>query len=65
MNLLITFLVTVTVGIAGASWIGVIVDKLTSPFISLLIFFPLFFLTIVVAWKLSVRLTEPKSTTPA
>jgi hypothetical protein len=65
MNLLITFLATVTVGIVGVSWLGVIIDKMTSPFISLLIFFPLFFLTILVAWKLSVRLTEPKSTTPA
>ena len=61
MNLLITFLVTVTIGIVGVSWAGVIIDKFTSPFVSLAIFFPLFFLTIYVAWKLSVKFTEPKT----
>lgn len=61
VNLLVTFLITVTVGIVGVSWLGVIIDKLTSPFISLLIFFPAFFLTIWLTWKLSVKLTAPKT----
>ena len=65
MNLLITFLVVAAVGIFGVAWIGVLVDKLSSPFVSLLIFFPLFFLTIWLAWKLSIKLTEPKATTRA
>jgi ABC-type dipeptide/oligopeptide/nickel transport system permease component len=65
MNLLITFLVTVTIGIVGASWVGVLIDRMTSPFVSLLIFFPLFFLTIWLSWRLSVRLTAPKSANPA
>lgn len=65
MNLLVTFLISVTVGIVGVAWIGVIIDKMTSPFTSLLIFFPLFFLTIWVTWKLSVKFTEPKTTTQA
>ena len=63
MNLLITFIIAVTLGIVGVSWAGVLLDKLTSPFISLAIFFPLFFLTIFVAWKLSVKFTEPKTST--
>ncbi len=63
MNLLITFLITVAVAIFGVAWVGVLVDKMTSPFISLLIFFPLFFLTIWLTWRLSVKLTEPKATT--
>ena len=62
MNLLITFLVAVTVGIVGVAWIGVIIDKMTSPFISLFVFFPLFFLTIWLSWKLSVKFTAPKPT---
>ena len=62
MHLLVTFLVAVTVGIVGAAWIGVIVDKMTSSFVSLLVFFPLFFLTIWLSWKLSVKFTEPKPT---
>jgi hypothetical protein len=63
MNLLITFLVTVAAGIFGAAWIGVLIDKMTSPFISLLVFFPMFFLTIWLAWRLSVKFTQPKATT--
>jgi hypothetical protein len=38
---------------------------MTSPFVSLLIFFPVFFLTIWSAWRLSVKLTEPKAATHA
>jgi ABC-type dipeptide/oligopeptide/nickel transport system permease component len=62
VHLLVTFLVAVTLGIVGAAWIGVVVDKMTSSFVSLVIFFPLFFLTIWLCWKLSVKFTEPKST---
>jgi ABC-type dipeptide/oligopeptide/nickel transport system permease component len=65
VNLLITFLITVTIGIVGVSWLGVLIDSMTSSFVSLLIFFPLFFLTIWLMWKLSVKLTEPKATTRA
>ena len=65
MNLLITFLITVTLGIAGAAWVGVLIDKMTSSFVSLAIFFPLFFLTVWLSWRMSVRLTAPKSTNPA
>ena len=56
MNLLVTFLVAVTIGIVSVAWVGVIVDKMTSPFVSLLIFFPLFFLTIWLCWKLAVKI---------
>ena len=62
MHLLVTFLVAVTVGIVGVAWIGVIVDKMTSSFVSLAVFFPLFFLTIWLCWVLSVKFTEPKPT---
>lgn len=65
MNLLVTFLITVSVGIFAMAWVGVIVDSMTSPFISLLVFFPLFFMTIWLAWKLAIKLTEPKATTHA
>jgi len=65
VNLLITFLIVVTVGIFGVAWVGVLVDKMTSSFTSLMVFFPLFFLTIWLAWKLSVKLTAPKATTHA
>lgn len=63
MNLLVTFLIAITIALAGLAWVGVIVDKLTSPFVSLLVFFPLLFLTIWLTWRLSVKLTEPKGET--
>ena len=63
MNLLVTFLIAITIALAGLAWVGVIVDKLTSPFVSLLVFFPLLFLTIWLTWRASVKLTEPKGET--
>ena len=63
MNLLITFLVAIIIAIVGIAWISVIIDKMTSPFVSLLVFFPLLFLTIWITWRLSVKFTEPKSET--
>ena len=65
MNLLVTFLVCVTIGIIGATWMGVLIDRMTSSFVSLFVFFPLFFLTIWLSWRLAVRLTAPKSTNAA
>jgi hypothetical protein len=65
VNLLVTFLITASIGISGVTWIGVLVDKMTSPFISLLVFFPLLFLTIWLSWRLSIKVTEPKTTTHA
>jgi ABC-type dipeptide/oligopeptide/nickel transport system permease component len=65
VNLLVTFVIAVTIGIVGISWVGVLIDKMTSPFISLVIYFPLFFLTIWLTWRLSVKITEPKTTSQA
>jgi hypothetical protein len=61
VNLLVTFFITVMIAIVGVSWVGVIIDKMTSPFISLMVFFPAFFLTIWLSWRLSVKLTAPKT----
>jgi hypothetical protein len=62
MNLLVTFVIAIVVGIVGIAWVGVIVDKMTSPFVSLAVFFPLLFLTIWLTWRLSVKFTQPKPT---
>jgi hypothetical protein len=62
VNLLITFVVVVIIALTGLAWLSVAVDKFTSPFVSLLIFFPMFFLTIYLVWKLAVKITEPRST---
>jgi hypothetical protein len=65
VNLLVTFVISIIVGIVGVAWVGVIIDKMTSPFVSLVVFFPLLFLTIWVTWRLSVKFTEPKTTPQA
>ena len=65
MNLLVTFLVSIIIALVGLAWFGVIIDKMTSSFVSLLVFFPMLFLTIWLTWRLSVKLTEPKGETGA
>jgi hypothetical protein len=65
VNLLVTFLVAIVIALVGLAWVGVIIDKMTSPFVSLLVFFPMLFLTIWLTWRLSVKLTEPKGETRA
>jgi hypothetical protein len=40
VNLLVTFVISITIGIVGVAWVGVIIDKMTSPFVSLVVFFP-------------------------
>lgn len=62
MNLLVTFVISITIGVVGVAWVSVIIDKMTSPFVSLLVFFPLLFLTVWLTWRLSVKFTEPKPT---
>jgi len=60
MRLLLTFMVTVFSSVAAVCMLCVLVERWTSSFTSLLLFFPLFFLTIVGSWLLSVRMTEPR-----
>lgn len=65
MNLLITFLVTVTIAVVGAAWVGVVVDRMASPFISLVVFFPVMFLAVWLSWRFAVKFTAPKTTPSA
>ena len=60
MRLLLTFMATVFTTVAVVCVLCILVEKWTSSFTSLLLFFPLFFLTIVGSWLLAVRITEPK-----
>jgi hypothetical protein len=62
MTLLVTYLITVFCAVFGIAALCVALEQWTSPFTSLAAFFPLFFLTIWVAWVLSVKLTNPKPT---
>jgi hypothetical protein len=62
MNLLITYLVCVLIGQAAVVGLALLTDRFYSPFASLILFFPLFFGMFWLAWRVSVRLTEPKAT---
>ena len=60
MRLLLTFIVTVVSLVGAVCLFCVLVERLTSSsFISLLLFFPLFFLAIIGSWLVSVKITKP------
>jgi hypothetical protein len=61
VNLLITYFFTTLIGQSIVVGVGVLVDYYYPSAISLLVFFPLFFLMFWLTWRLSVRLTEPKT----
>jgi hypothetical protein len=61
MSLLIAFAACVLVGQAISVAVGLIVEHFTSSEeASLIAFFPLYFAMFGVAWKVSVRMTEPR-----
>ena len=60
MNLLVTYISIVVTVVFGVAALCVLIEQWTSPFTSLALFFPLFFLTIWVSWLVSVKLTQPK-----
>jgi hypothetical protein len=65
MNLLITYIVTLVVAQSLAVGAGLFVDRMYSSHAGLITFLALYFVMFVLAWKLAVRLTEPKSTSTA
>lgn len=62
MNLLVTYIFAVLIGQAAVIGLALVADSLYSPFVSLMLFFPLFFGMFWLAWRISVKLTEPKAT---
>jgi len=64
MNLLVAYVGILLVAQALAVGGGLIVDRLHSSHGGLLVFIALYFTMFWVAWKLAVRITEPKSSTP-
>jgi hypothetical protein len=60
MNLLIAYIICVAVGQVLAVGVGLLVERIHSPSAGLMLFIPLYFAMFVIAWKVAVRLTEPK-----
>ena len=63
MGLLVAYIVCLVVGQAITIGIGLSIDWLYSPGISLPISLVLYFLMFGIAWKVAVRITEPKPET--
>jgi len=61
MALLLTYLVCLIVGQAVTIGIGLSIDRFYSPATSLPISIFLYFLMFWIAWKIAVRITEPKA----
>jgi hypothetical protein len=61
MNLLIAYLGCLLVTQAAAVGLGLVVDKLVSPYAGLIVFLIFYFTMFWVAWQIAVRLTAPKS----
>jgi hypothetical protein len=61
MGLLVVFLIMVIVGQSMSIAIALAVERLVSPYTGLITFIVLYFGIFWVAWKLSVRITEPNT----
>ena len=62
MSLLVTYVIAVAIGQSIAVSIGLLIDRYYPATVSLPISLALYFLVFWVAWRVSVRLTEPRST---
>jgi hypothetical protein len=60
MTLLVTYIITVAIGQAIVIGIGLMVERFYSSAASLPVALALYFLMFVLAWRLAVRITEPK-----
>jgi hypothetical protein len=61
MNLLVTYILCVVVGQVIAVGAGLLVERMHSPYAGLMLFIPLYFIMFVLAWKVAVGLTKPKT----
>ena len=65
MGLLVTYLVCLILGQAITIAVGLSIDRYYSPTVSLPISLFMYFTMFWVAWKIAVRITEPKAETTA
>lgn len=61
MSLVVAYIVCLVIGQSITIAIGLAVDRLYSPAVSLPISIGLYFLMFWVCWKIAVRVTEPRS----
>jgi len=61
MNLLIVFAISLLIGQSISVSVGLLAERLFTPYVGLVTFIAMYFLMFVVTWKIAVRLTEPRS----
>ena len=61
MSLLVVFLVTLLIGQALSIGMGLLVERLTTPYTGLITFIVLYFAVFWLAWMFAVRITAPGS----
>jgi membrane protein implicated in regulation of membrane protease activity len=59
MSLIVAFVIAIAVGDVVAVGVGALVEYFSKP-VSLIVFLVLFMSVIPIAWKIAVRVTEPK-----
>jgi hypothetical protein len=61
MTLLLTFIVCLLVGQSLSIGVGLVVERYSTPYTGLVTFLVCYFATFWLAWRLAVRITEPRS----
>jgi hypothetical protein len=60
-KLLLAFLITLLIGQSISLSVGLLVERQVSPYTGLVIFIACYFAMFWVAWRVAVRITEPRS----
>ena len=61
MRLLLTFIICLLVGQSLTVGFGLLVERYSTPYTGLVTFIATYFAMFWVAWRLAVRITEPRS----
>jgi hypothetical protein len=60
MTLLLTFLVCLLIGQSLSIGVGLVVERYTTPYTGLVTFLACYFTMFWLAWRVAVRVTEPR-----
>lgn len=60
MTLLLTFIVCLLIGQSLSIGVGLMVERYTTPYTGLITFIACYFAMFWVAWRIAVRITEPR-----
>jgi len=61
MRLLLTFIICLVIGQSLTIGLGLLVERYSTPYTGLVTFIAIYFAMFWLAWRLAVRITEPRS----